>query len=310
MIRIVTIIFVLFAGISAIAQEVPKQYDKAFEFYYSNDVSGSSDKYYTNGVGFAYTAPIFSKSPFNPGWLKKTNQTRSYHTITFTYDVFTPDLNKELYTDRPFSAVMMLGSKHQYVLANNTWRLTSEMQLGLIGQATGAGKLQNGLHEIMPGADRVEGWDTQIRNDLAVNYIFGADKQLHRSDFAEIIGSANAYLGVPYTKLETGILLRMGILEDYFDNLLDNAKREWQAYLSTGIKSSFIAYNGTLQGGLLNSNNPYVLTDIEHVVLDMHLGLNFAYRNTSLGLSQHFITPEFNGGVSHSWGDLRLIIRF
>lgn len=308
--KAIVILILLSGWIGAWAQEVEFQNKGAFEFIYANDFTGMNDQYYTNGVGFALTLPVFYASPFNPRWLKNSNYSDAYHTLNFQYDVFTPDLHAELYSDRPFAATMMLGSKHQYVFGAKNFRITSELRLGLIGQAAGAGTMQNGLHAIMPGADEVKGWDTQVRNDVAVNYVFAIDKRFEASDYVEITTSATAYLGIPYTKLEPSVLVRIGIFENIFNFLNNSPNKQWQTYLIAGGKASFVGYNATLQGGLFNPYSPYVLEDINHFVANYHFGIGAAYRNTSLSFTQTFTTPEFSGATSHSWGELRLMFRF
>ena len=296
--------------INAQAQESTPTDERAFNFFYANDVTGQTDKYYTNGVRFDLTMPVLAKSPFSLSWLRWQNMTSSYHTINFRYDVFTPDLQKDLFTDRPFASVMMLGSKHQYIMSVNKLMLTSELQFGVIGQATGAGKLQNGLHKIMPSADTVVGWETQIRNDIALNYVFSVDKQVHRSNQAEIVLGGAAYLGSPYTKLESRVLLRIGIMEDYFNILNSNPSGNWQAYLFGDFKAAYVAYNATLNGGPLNPNNPYELKEIEPFTLNLQLGVGFSYKSYSLIYGQHLITPEFSGAESYLWGELNFMVTF
>jgi lipid A 3-O-deacylase len=308
--RAILVLLYLLATFALQAQTNLIDNKRAFWFYYGNDVTAQKDHYYTNGVAFALTLPIFEKSPFNPIWLKRKATGNSYHTLTFQYDVFTPKLSAPLYSERPFASTMMIGSQHSYLMRKNSVRLTSSLQLGIIGQATGAGTLQNGLHELMPGADRVEGWETQIRNDLAINYMLSLEKQFHRSRYAEIIGGMHAYLGVPYTKLDFNVLLRIGLMVDYFDLFNVNNERVWQAYFFSGVRTSFVGYNATLQGGLLNSSNPYTLDSIEPIMVDLSYGIGFDYRRVSLILSQHYLTPEFDGGDSHGWGELSLVVRF
>jgi len=307
--RIVPILLLFLLTINLQAQESATPDKRAFNFFYANDVAGQTDKYYTNGVRFDLTIPVFSKSPFSLNWLPWKNKSAAYHTLNFQYDVFTPDLNSELYTDRPFASLMMFGSKHQYIMANNVM-LTSELKMGIIGQATGAGKLQNGLHKIMPGADSVIGWETQIRNDIAFNYIFSVDKQVHRSDYAEIIFGGTVYLGSPYTKLEPRVLLRIGLMEDYFNLLNSNSQRNWQVYIYGDIKAAYIAYNATLNGGPINPNNPYVLTEIEPFILDLQGGVGITYKAYSLTYGQHLVTPEFHGAETYMWGELNFMVTF
>jgi lipid A 3-O-deacylase len=297
-------------AINVEAQEAISPDERAFNFFYANDVTGQTDKYYTNGVRFDLTLPVLAKSPFSLSWLRWQEGITSYHSLNFKYDVFTPDLNKDLFSDRPFAAVMMLGSRHQFIWPGNKLMLTSELAFGIIGQATGAGKLQNGLHKIMPGADSVIGWETQVRNDIALNYVFSVDKQVHRSDFAEIILGGTAYLGSPYTKLESRVLLRIGLMEDYFNLLNSNPQRNWQVYIYGDFKAAYVAYNATLNGGPLNPNNPYVLTAIEPFILDLEGGVGITYKAYSLTYGQHLITPEFSGADLYMWGELNFMVTF
>ena len=135
--RIILFSFLLILVTNAVkAQDLEIADQRAFTFYYANDVTGSTDKYYTNGVKLDLTMPIFAKSPFSLNWLKWKNSQSKYHTINVHYDVFTPNLHSELYTDRPFASVMMLGSRHQYVMSEKKLMITSELQMGIIGQAT------------------------------------------------------------------------------------------------------------------------------------------------------------------------------
>ena len=308
--RLAPIILLFLLATNLQAQETASSDERAFNFFYANDVISQTDQYYTNGVRFDLVMPIFAKSPFSLSWLRWQKAATSYHTLNFRYDVFTPDLHQDLYTDRPFAAVMMLGSKHQYILPKNNLMLTSELQFGVIGQATGAGKLQNGLHKIMPHADSVVGWDTQVRNDMALNYIFTIDKQILRSNHAEIILGASAFIGSPYTKLEPHLILRFGLMEDYFNRLNSNRQNSWQAFVYGDFKAAYVAYNATLQGGPFNPHNPYVLTEIVPLMLDFHVGIGLTYKNYTFSAGHHFLTPEFYGADSHMWSEINFMVTF
>jgi lipid A 3-O-deacylase len=308
--QMVSVLLLIICSGPLVAQKAAEPEKRSFSFFYGNDITGQTDQYYTNGVRFDLTMPSFSKSPFSLSWLRWQPGTTAYHTLNFRYDVYTPDLHKALNTDRPFAAVMMLGSKHQYVLAKNNMMLTSEFQLGIIGQAAGAGKLQNGLHKIMPGADWVEGWETQIRNSMGLNYIFSLDKQVHRSKYAEIIFGGTAFIGSPFAKLESRVLVRVGLMEDYFNLLQSNPQNKWRLHVYGDFRAAYNIYNATIQGGLLNSDSPYVITEIEPFVLDLQLGLAATYKVYTIKLGQHLITPEFSGATTYKWGELTITVRF
>lgn len=283
---------------------------KQFSLFYGNDVTAQMDMYYTNGWAFEYVHPVFSKSPFNLKLFKGSKAIQTYHSVRLIYDVFTPDLHSELFTDRPFSAYILVGSKHQYVYPESRLRITSELQLGVIGQAAGAATLQNELHKIMPAANPVEGWETQIRNDIAINYQFRLDRQFFRSEFAEIIGGASASVGTPYTKAEINTMLRLGLMENYFDKLNTSTSRNWQLYAFGKVNGIYMLHNATIQGGLLNSFNIYVRDDLSPFIMDFQLGIGLVYKKFGLTFGQHFLTKEFEAGSSHSWGYFNFEITF
>ena len=275
---------------------------KQFSMFYGNDVTAQRDLYFTNGWAFEYIHPVFSKSPFNINFFKKSESFEVFHSLRLIYDVFTPDLHKELFTDRPFSAYILLGSKHQYVIHKSKLRLTSELQVGVIGEAAAAATLQNALHHIMPGADPINGWETQIKNDIAINYHFQLDKQFFRNEVAEITGGASTSLGTPYTKADLYTMLRLGFMEDYFNRLNTSSQKAWQLYIFGEVKGSYVLHNATIQGGLLNAFNIYIRNDLSPFVMDFQLGVGSVYKNFGLNFGQHFLTKEFDAGNSHSWG--------
>ena len=305
------VFFLVLISQSSLAQRgIENEPTKQFSMFYSNDVTAQKDMYYTNGWAFEYMHPVFSKSPLNINFFNSSETVQEYHSVRLIYDVFTPDLHKSLLTDRPFSAYVLIGSKHQYVDIKSNTRITSEVQLGIIGQAAGAATLQNGLHKIMPSADPVVGWETQIKNDVAINYIFQIEKQFFRNSFADIIGGTTIYLGTPYTKGEAKTMLRVGIMEDYFNRLNKSPKSNWQLYLFGEIMGSYVLHNATIQGGLLNSFNTYVRNDLSPVVMDLQIGISSVYNKYGLTLGQHFLTKEFEAGSSHSWGYFSFSINF
>ena len=87
------ILLLWICSLNLLAQEAGEANERAFSFYYANDVSGQTDQYYTNGIKFELMLPFFSKSLFNLKWLESKNGTRSYHSLKLEYDVFTPNLH-------------------------------------------------------------------------------------------------------------------------------------------------------------------------------------------------------------------------
>lgn len=308
--RVFIFLFFIYSFYSSAQSTFAEEPTKQFSMFYGNDFTAQMDKYFTNGFAFEYVHPNLSKSPFNINFFKKSNQIETYHSVRLIYDVFTPDFHKELLTDRPFSAYVLVGSKHQYLNPLSKLRVTSEFQFGIIGKAAGAGVFQNGIHKLMPGADRVIGWETQIKNDVAFNYKFKLEKQFFRNEFSELIGGATSYLGSPYTKAEVSTILRIGLMEDYFNRMNTDSDKNWQLFLFGEVKGSYVLHNATIQGGLLNSFNTYVRSDLSPFVMDIQIGIGSVYKKYGLNFGQHFLTNEFDAGDSHSWGYFSFYINY
>ncbi|MCD4665736.1 MAG: lipid A deacylase LpxR family protein, partial [Bacteroidales bacterium] len=72
----------------------------------------------------------------------------------------------------------------------------------------------------------------------------------------------------------------------------------------------FVAYNATLQGGLINKSNIHVFNKINHIVGEITTGFVFSYTNFSIELGQHLLSPEYYYGRYHKWGYLSIKFGF
>jgi len=103
-------------------------------------------------------------------------------------------------------------------------------------------------------------------------------------------------------------------MPNYYTQVVGNTKRFGNGiYIYSEIlwNSRWVAYDTTLLGGILDkNNNSFVIlpNDIENFVHEVNL--NFRYKKFQLGLKQTFLSPEFNGGLSHKYGGANLIIEF
>jgi hypothetical protein len=117
-------------------------------------------------------------------------------------------------------------------------------------------------------------------------------------------------IGTLYTNAGAGLQMQAGKAEPVF-GLAENEK--WpgiQYYFFARTNISFVAYNALLQGGTFNHDNVYTLqgNEIQHVVGDAQAGIHFRYRNTGIEIAQHYLTPEYKGGLWHKWGRVSVLI--
>ena len=280
---------------------------KEFTFRFSNDFTHSTDRYYSNGFYGSITFPALNKNPLRFVMVTSRKATLVYNTITVTHDFFTPDFKVGYETSRPFASYLLIGSRQLTILPEKRIRITAELQMGLIGTNSGGEAIQNGTHSVFPGAEPVN-WGNQIKNDLGLNYRALLEKQVHKSDFAEVVMHGEAQIGTPITQLVAGVRFKLGLFENNFIRK-EKIQRPWQVYLYNDVTGSVVFHNSTIQGGIFREN-PYTREDLNPLLINIETGLGFAYKNVVLELGQHLLSPEFAQGGMHRWGYFNLKVRF
>jgi hypothetical protein len=74
-----------------------------------------------------------------------------------------------------------------------------------------------------------------------------------------------------------------------------------------------VGYDATLQGGLIfNTDSPYTLSaqEIERLTFQFNYGAVLSFRSLYLEYFQTFLTREFETGLQHRWGGIRIGVAF
>lgn len=286
--------------------------DKLLMGTFDNDATFRTDYYYTQGLTANLVLPVFRKSPVNKLLWNPRGFTTSYHGIRLVYDGFTPlriadpDIR---YGDRPFASY--LYSSHYRILNNpqRKQRLTTALDLGIMGPETGAGKFQTQAH-VWFDAPKPLGWVHQVRTDLVLAYQVAYEKQLLQlGQLAELIGGGRASLGTLRTYAAGNMLLRTGKMNNYFRNLGISSRSNrgnlqlFQFYAQGGLSGRLVGYDASMQGGLLNRNSPYTLgaDKLERAVRQATAGLVCTYKGFSAESAVVWLSPEFQGARNHKW---------
>lgn len=272
----------------------------------ANDVTHMTDRYFTNGLYFDFSAPALNRNPINlifvsPGSFLK------YSRFSITQDFFTPDFKVDENASRPFASYLLFGFEHEALNPGRKLSITSEFQAGLIGENSGGEAIQNWTHTIFPGADVVS-WENQIRNDIAIGYRLNIEKQAFRNSFAQVSWSAEGQIGSPFTRATAGLHIKLGKFEDRFAKK-GSYDQDWQWYLYGDFRGNAVLHNATIQGGLF-ADNPYTRADLNPWVFNIETGIGVSFKQFGLELGQHFLTPEFYFGENHMWGYVNLRYRF
>lgn len=288
---------------------------------FDNDILNYTDRFYTNGIRIDLITPVFQANPVNFLLPPYPRQSVNYYGLSIVQNMYTPSTTKTggiKIGDRPYAAYLYAGF---FKITNDTardFRMTSELDLGIIGPDSYGEWVQRSFHNSVPTNNEPLGWEYQIRNDLILNYSLAMQKGLISTGHLEVIATAKGNLGTLYTNLSGGIFLRTGWLNSWFASPLPLTKREiseqgnstraFEACLFLKANGQLVGYDATLQGGMFDHSSDYTIpgSDISRAVFNGSAGLSLEYRGIGLDLEQFLLSPEFDGGMWHKWVHIAL----
>ncbi|MDO7874841.1 lipid A deacylase LpxR family protein [Hymenobacter sp. ASUV-10] len=293
--------------------------DRLLSYTYANDLYFRTDYYFTQGMTLTLVHPALAHLPTQrllPGISHNSTQ---YHGITLRYDGFTPLRIQDDFIrvgDRPYAAYIYASFFR--VSSQATQRLTTALELGLLGPATGAEEFQTAIHR-RTNNPTPRGWRYQIGNAPVIGYRALYERQVFSvPGHVEMLGQAEASLSTLYTYAGLGLRLRAGFFNSYFANLGVASRgqrsnlRRWQCYGQATLESRFIGYDATLQGSLWPGNDPYTLAAgaVRRAVLRGSGSLVLAHNGFQLSATATWLTPEFAGARRHAWTQLGITKAF
>lgn len=310
-----------------------------FSAQFENDLFGSTDQFYTNGVKVSWVSPDLTQYRDNkqlPEWLMPViarlpliNQPGLQRNIGFSLGqkIYTPidisrtDLIKE---DRPYAGWLYFGTAFH----NKNFRQldTLELQMGIVGPASLAEEAQNGVHKYRQLA-QAKGWDNQLHNELGLAVIYDHKERIllskpSRKLSADIITHYGGALGNVYTNINSGAEIRYGwnIPSDFGTSLIRpggdsnpptdssdprfNDKHNFSLY-------GFAAFSGRLvfRDIFLDGNSFQNSHDVDKQLLigDAMLGISFILGRAKISYAQVFKTKEFKKQANgHRFGSLSI----
>jgi len=287
--------------------------DLIFELNVANDMSYFTDYYFSSGINFKVYAPFMVKSPVSKIMLPHHADNINYYALTITHHLYTPIYYDSLTLrsiDHPFAAYLLFGNRKESFNAVKRYKLTSELQLGLIGPLAGGQMFQNTLHDYIPFAGSVTGWETQIGNDICLQYASLLEKGIACNKWFELNAYAGGKLGIPHTEAQLGVYGRIGYFGDYFRHIGINRNETWQLWLFCAGDANIVAYNAVLQGGLFNHSDPNTLKTINHLLWHTRFGGTLVYKTIKFEIAQEVVSPPFQTGLWHRWAYVSLMIGF
>lgn len=156
--------------------------DGKLTFSVENDVFTHSDNNYTNGLGITWVSDAIG--PDDDGFVGRWTQFWSFlpFVADHEYANFASwSLAQEMNTpndihvqnpspdDQPYSGILYVDST--LYSHKQDWMHAWQLKLGVVGPASKADITQRKFHQLI-GADRPEGWDTQLPNEPVMNLTY------------------------------------------------------------------------------------------------------------------------------------------
>lgn len=297
----------------ACAQEddrFPRLQKGYFAFHYDNDFFNATDRYFTQGIRLELAHPVFLKFPVSKALIGTPGFTLSG--IAVEQQCFTPRSIRvdSIYKgERPYAAVMFLSFFKKSAHSTQKKIIETQLDLGMMGPCAVCEQEQKGLHRALNNIQPL-GWEYQLGNDMVFNYSFLYEHAVLLKKHLSLAASGKLRAGTLYTDAAAGIHIKAGWLPVYTATPQRIQPFCVYAFLKGNVKA--VGYNATLQGGLLGNNDVYVLPEknIQRLVYTGTGGLVMAWKRISFEYTRIFISPEFDGGLSHGWGHCNVSLLF
>lgn len=284
-----------------------------FTLDFANDVIYDTNKSFSNRFRFIFTTPFMEHSPVNFMLIPNNRGDSVFYSLTVQHDIYSPEEKFDIatqFTQTPYAAFLMIGSKKEAFNKTKKYKLTSQLQLGVLGPLAFGEEISNGIHRIFPEAVQARGWENQIGTDFCIMYTAGIEKNIVDAGWFNLDVISAGALGNPFTRLDGGVAMRTGLFADYFENFGFSNSKHWQVFLYGNVRARFVGYDATLQGGLFSDNSIYTRDDVRRALGRFVAGLSIIHGNIKIELENHFTTPGFEAGDSHKWGNLNIQFRY
>ena len=289
-----------------------------FGFRSDNDsyLAQGSDMYYTNGLFIQF------RHAANQENLKETLEKKIFE-VTLGQEIYNPRSGyspNPARQDRPFAGYLYAG-------AAMTWYSKKErvvklsVELGTTGQNSLAQAGQELLHNTI-GFYELAGWEYQINGEATANLSAQYTSLLSRSAGKTTDLSFDGYVnaGTTFNAVGAGFLFRTGRINQLFNSGATNSvignrsktpsfkPRELFFYAKPQI--SYVLWDGTVQGSLFNNDSP-VTFDIQPIVFEQRLGLNYSSPRFTFDFGIFMRTKEVRSTApGHQWGAISMFYRF
>lgn len=294
-----------------------RHFSNEFGFRSDNDayLFYGQDQYYTNGL-FITWRHAMKLDTLSSKLEKKILEVEVGQKM---YNPTRGDISDINRIDRPFAGYLYSGGALNLFYKNEK-SLKLSAQIGVLGPASFGEETQRFLHKTV-GFYPIEGWEFQVKNEIALNASVEYNSIMLRTadKKSDITFSSYVNIGNTYTSAGAGMLFRSGNLNQLYNSSSLNSvignstdlftQKELFFYAKPML--SFIAYDGSIEGGLFRKDKGPVTFKTKPVVLSSELGLMYAKDRFT---AAYFLTFKSKEVVSpakqHQYGTFNLYYRF
>jgi len=296
-----------------------KTYKNEFGFRSENDsyLAGGQDRYYTNGLLLNF------RTALDQNKLRNKNLNKMILEFEAGQKIYNPQSGSILNivnVDRPFAGYLYAGAALN-LLYNSENNLKLSLQTGTIGPSALAKEAQELMHDVV-GFYEINGWQWQVKNELALNASAEYNHLINRSTSGKLDFTANSYINIgnTFSGAGAGIMFRTGAINPLYNSASSQSRlskntpnkevgNEFFFYAKPMLH--FIAYDATIQGGLFIQDKGPVVFDTKPVVFSQQAGAIYSQNRFTADFSIIFKTKEVESiAKPHQFGSIALYYRF
>jgi lipid A 3-O-deacylase len=287
-------------------------------FTIDNDIFFFTDWYYTAGHELSCRKLLSSETNLVKWFNRKNVSSKVISSFTIGNKIFTPRKTKFVNTinmDRPYAGYTYLDYSISR-LRKLSIVSKLEFEVGLVGKATGLGKVQQWWHKQV-GYEAPRGWDSQIANELLININYQFQKSIKISKDFDLVSNTGLYAGTGSNKISQDFTMRLidfnPLAQSIFSNSLlgysgDMIKPEVFLFFGCGV--DYVVSNIFLEGSLFNNNPSPFTVDANPWLFRKNFGIMYAKKRGSFALSLINIGKEAEKNTRHNYVSLRFSQRF
>jgi hypothetical protein len=312
---IIALIFTMLS-ISALAQSAMSPWPRReIAIGVDNDYPLATDQYYTAGQEFSYRFLLNKRIPL----FRNNDSIKSIFSLHYGNKIFNPknlDTRDTRYMDRPYCGWNFVSAELRNFRRKNTSNFIA-LQAGLVGAESGMGQLQLWLHKTIH-LYSVEGWASQIRNEVVINVNVNHTHGFELGKRAELVSSSGAWAGTGSNKITQEFTLRLFRFNPLNQSAFMNAtlsgretrRNRSEFFMFASLGGEFVLSNIFIQGSLFRNNPSPFTTSINPLFFSQKLGVQYSTNRISFALMIVHLTKETSFVSFHNYVSGSLAYRF